>query len=287
MKIKAERARLKRIDHLRRNGLVIAGAFLVSALFGYAAFGAAGDRGQVEAADAVATVGPTPKPVWPPYPPGEGPGRGPALVEPPGPDVTPIPGATPDTTQPWWYVPYLNAERGKPPFEGLVNGIRIQSAPLDVGAGWACRDYKVAPLSEASGTALAIEPPYLPMGARPTHESSVLSPSSVAVFCDGQIVSAEGSFEILVPDDAPFGVRGGSLSVFRYKGLPAASVSIPEGRWRQGEVLGHPAALAEPIVKEGFGQSAVVVWHDAFVTKIVGQGLPLNELTQIAEGLFR
>lgn len=44
--------------------------------------------------------------VYNPPPPG-----GVGEENPPGPDVTPEPGATPDTSLSWWHVPYLNQER--------------------------------------------------------------------------------------------------------------------------------------------------------------------------------
>lgn len=185
-------------------------------------------------------------------------------------------------TQPWWYVPYLNAERSKLSFEGSLNGITIQVAPVDVGSEWTCEQFRHGDVSAAAGSKLAISPSYLPQYARLSDGAMNLS-----MECDGEVVIAEATYDVLVPDDAPTGVRGGSFSLFRYAGSAVASVAIPADRWRAGEIAGHPAAIARPILDNGLGTSAVIVSHDGSVTRVIADGLTLDEVIRIAEGLFK
>lgn len=261
---------------------LLALAFVGSGTVGYAALGAKGNDGTVHAQPD--TLGPTAKAEWPPYPPGEGPGRGPALVDPPGPDVTPVPGATPDVSQPWWYVPYLNAERLKGPFEGTVGPFRVQVAPFDVAQG--CKDIELKPPSASQGTPLEISPDYLPPGRVATGNVDRIAANSVAVVCDGQLISVERTFEIEVPEGSGGSSQGLSVSVLRYRGERVVSAHMSAERWSVGEIAGELAALGSPVVGT-VGQSAVLVAQGEYVTRVFGQGLSLEELRRVAEGIVK
>lgn len=281
MKVTLSEIRLRERRTWRTLAL-LAVAFVGSGAVGYAALGARGNDGTVHAQPGA--PGPTARAEWPPYPPGEGPGRGPALVDPPGADVTPIPGATPDTTQPWWYVPYLNAERLKGPFEGMIGAFRVQVAPFDVAQG--CKEIQLKPPSSAQSTPLEISPDYLPAGRVAAGEIDHVAPNSVAVVCDGQLISAERTFEIEVPDGSGDSSQGLSISVLRYRGERVVSAHMSAERWMVGEVAGAPAAFASPVVGK-VGQSAVLVAQGEYVTRVFGQGVSLDELRRVAEGIVK
>lgn len=204
----------------------------------------------------------------------------PTLVigEAPGPDVTPIPGATPDTSQPWWYVPYLNAQRDKPLLDSTIAGIRIGP---DVDPGSSCTDgtSSLGTVADTQGTRFDLELPYQP-------PATVRQPGNEYVtLCDGQVVSSEADYTVGAnPAGSPF---GGSFKVYRHVGDPIASLSIASERWRTGTVATLPAAIAEPILPDiGLGESAVVVFNDEVVTVVRGNNIPMDEVLKVAESLF-
>lgn len=198
--------------------------------------------------------------------------------EPPGPDVTPIPGTTPDTSSAWWYVPYLNAEQNKAPLDGTIAGIRI-GPDVDLGRGCPA-GLKLGAIDDTSGTqfdlALAAHPP----------KTTLIPGSEYVVLCDGQVVASEASYSVGADTTgAPF---GGHFQVSRYGGEPYASVSIAANRWTESKIGGVPAALAEPILADaGLGQGAVVQYRDGVNTKVTSWGIPLDQLLRIAEGLMQ
>ncbi len=252
----------------------------VAASASFALTRAFSDGDSVAADTGTATVTPEPADTWPPYPPGEGPGRGPAYVDPPGPDVTPIPGATPDTTQPWWYVPYQNAERGKPFFRGEMNGIWITDG--DDGRS-VCENPERTEPQQADGTDLSTLPRDLPAGVVREDQP----PNFQALWCGGRVVLNASMYSYPVDEEA--GVRGGGLIVVRFRGDPTVSVSIPEERWYPETIAGNPAAIARPILPElGLGESAVVVWEEdkGIVTTVRGFNLPLATMLAAVDGLY-
>lgn len=61
------------------------------------------------------------------------------------PDGTPVPGTTPDTSQPFWWVPYQNAGNLAKKFEGERNGVRITLNP-ELRLDRACPgEFRIAP----------------------------------------------------------------------------------------------------------------------------------------------
>lgn len=226
------------------------------------------------------TATPAPADTWPPYPPGEGPGRGPAYVAPPGPDLTPIPGATPDTTQPWWYVPYQNAERGKPLFRGEMNGIWITDG--DDGRN-VCENPERTDPQKADGTNLSTLPRNLPTGVVREDQP----PTFQAFWCGGRVVVSASMYSY--PADEDTGMRGGEFMILRFRGEPTVNVSIAEERWQPGTIAGYPAAIAQPILPDlGLGPSAVIVWEGdvGIVTVVRGFDVPMRTILTIAEALY-
>ncbi len=279
--MKAKYANVVIRNKLVATGLVVA-VLVAAGSASYAVASRWGGSG-AEAEDTQIPPGPTPRDTWPPYPPGEGPGRGPASVDPPGPDVTPLPGAAPDLTQPWWYVPYLNAERGKVPFSGTVNGIVITTASVTLDPAEfqsTCSTIRRTPATHADADVRGALPSYLPLG---TIRSD--AEFDVAFWCDGSLLSVGSQFEVASDDSK--GMRGGTFTVYRYRGEPVAGATAPSERWSASTISGYQAAVAAPILPEiGLGTSYVVVYDGEFVTRVMASNLPLVEVVKITEGLF-
>lgn len=200
-----------------------------------------------------------------------------AFPEPPGPNVTPAPGTTPDTSKPWWYVPYLNAERDKPLFDGTIAGVRIAYGE---DPGNVCPDGKqtIGSYNDTIGTSLSLKPSYLPKGAEPESDAFV-------GLCDGKPAIAQATY--LVSADPLVPRYGGSIVILRHRGKPVASLAIPRDRWHEGTVAGHHAAIAEPILPDlGLGESAVIVYSDGILTEVHADGIPMADVLKVAEGLF-
>lgn len=223
-------------------------------------------------------------------------GNGSAVAEaqpvPPGQPVSPSPTPTavvptnlpanPDTTKQNWFVPYLDAERTKPMFDQTINGITVGPS-AEHRPSVACKPgtARQAPLTEALTTPVTLTPKYLPAGANQFE--------ALATVCEtaaGQTVVIGADVGISIPSDPKSDRRGGVVSIARWQGAPSATVAIAAERWSAGTVAGHPAAIAEPILANGLGQSAVVVYANGVVTKVQASWLTLAEVKRIAEGLF-
>lgn len=195
----------------------------------------------------------------------------------PGWDVTPIPGATPDTSKAFWYIPYLNEAIKSPIFDGTIAGIRIGSG---VDPGSACNSGRTTTgtPADASGTPVDPESSFKPDG--------IGGPERVIVgLCDGKPVLAEATY--LVSADPTVMRFGGDIQVYRHFGAPIVVRAIPSDRWSESTIAGHPAAVAQPILPDiGLGESAVIVYVDGIVTSVQAVGIPWPQVLQFAAGLF-
>lgn len=272
---------------------VVIAAVGVVALASVSAFTVGRTLSDNESALAGPGDGPPPPVADPPTPPGPGesiPTRPPGAVGcvgcdlGPGPEVTPDPGATPDTSKSWWFVPYYNEDRAKPAETLTINGITIGPGVERTG-GPCTGSGRPAPLSEARGTPVEINLANLPQGVKLLNASEPSS-SFAAVFCDG--VAAIAAADLVFPVGHGLVPRGGSVLVVRWLGDPRESIEIPAHRWSAGTVAGSPAAIARPILpKEGLGGSAVFIFDGRVVTKVQADGIPLELLLAIAEEVLR
>lgn len=191
--------------------------------------------------------------------PGAQPAGAPGQRTPPvDPDATPPPGATPDTSQPLWYVPYLNRNRDFPEFDGELNGIKIHlharaGDPNPRGCGGS---FEVAlgdaALQAAVSAGLISESFDIP-GAVPAENRPILE------LCDGkpQFFQQLYSFP---PDHARANRGGGYAEIQVLVGSDTAHIGQPEERWTTGSVKGLPAAFLRPILETPvLGDSAVLV----------------------------
>ena len=199
------------------------------------------------------------------------------------PNATPIAGATPDTKQPGWYIPYLNADREKPQFVGKLAGIDVRpfdaSVPAEDAGGCPAGTTE---LHERFDDGVNSEPLGIRLGAMATGISRSGTPK--ALVCDGQLVAVEQYFDVLSADGS--GVITGSLKVFRSSvghrfWLPAAG-----DRWTAERIAGRPAATLKPVIVT-VGTSAVIVNDGRGYTALVGEGVTLEFLKRAAEEIER
>lgn len=200
------------------------------------------------------------------------------LASPPGPEVTPVPGSVPDTSQPWWYVPYYNADRDLLRTDHLVGDIWIGPGVL-------------ADIEGCHNTiATKVNPDVITASDISTDISKIISHGFVAediigITCEGKAVAFEANFTR--PSNPNTGDFGGAVKVYRYKGMPAYSTSIPDERWREGRVAGLPAAIAQPILQMGLGSSAIVTYDGSITTIISVDGITDDDLITIAESILK
>ncbi len=212
----------------------------------------------------------------------------------PGPDVTPEPGSTPDTSVPYWYVPYQNADNKLPRADQEVAGVLVgPTAAIQVAYPERCDSGGyVSDFSKVASSPLSIAPSFLPAQASVDFQE--------ATDCDDFVLTHELIYFVHPEDGVETRIRsgevdffesehGGQIRVFRARvSAPAFPLDVPTARWTAGTVAGHPAALARPILDGGYGEAAVVVWDAAsgVMTAVVGHDRPLSELLQFAEGLY-
>lgn len=249
-------------------GVLSFGAFAVTRQLGSSNSAAA--EGDTENPPPIDGTGPPPDvEVYAPPPPG-----GVGQTNPPGPDVTPEPGATPDTTQSWWHVPYLNQERSEPVYVQTIAGIEVGPG-LRYESTHSCDGpLTVVPLEEVTDAEMALDLGLLPASAQ--------IESTSASGCDGIILATEARF--IIPADRDAGILGGGVTLVKLRSIPRWGIDIPAARWHEGTVAGQSAAIAEPILPNGLGQSAIVTYSDGILTVVQTSGLPLDLIRGIAEG---
>ena len=177
-------------------------------------------------------------------------------------------------------MPYLNAERDKPPFEGTINGITITVD--DVTFDRKCDEFDYGDLDVADSTALRIHPTYIPDGGTIGGTTAYLP----VVLCDGTPVSSQLS--MTVASDPQAHRYGGTIRIYRYdNAMHFASASIPGYRWSAIEIAGRRAVVARPIFPEtGVGGTFVAIADGSIMTTISSDTVPFEEVRKVAEGLF-
>lgn len=211
-----------------------------------------------------------------------------AQAEPPlqptaGPGATPLPGATPNTREPGWYVPYLNADSKKPQFQGRLAGIDIRpfdsSVPAEDAGG--CPP-GTSTLRELSSEDLNKESIGIRLGNLAGATSPVGPP--VALECDGRLVTLRQFFDVSPGQGG--GAGAGSLKVFRSSVGHRFWLPAPADRWSPGVVAGRPAAVLKPVV-DTVGTSAVILSEGQGYTALVGEGVTVEFLQLVAEEIER
>ncbi len=237
------------------------GAVLAVLVLGAAAFG----LGRIAGSDDAATAQPGP-------------------VEPPGPDVTPVPGSTPDTSKPFWYVPYDNANDKLARFDRTINGIQI--GPSVQAAELHC---------EASPESMRIEPRFLPRGA-------ILSEKDEQAKCGDETYYAL-EYQYYVPGDETDNKRitTGEKTFFdadrpRFIQVqkiaqvrPVFRTDYASERFREARIGGFPAVVGPPIFEAGYGRSIILIYDEKnrVLTTLTGTDVSIGEIVAIGEGIMR
>ncbi len=199
--------------------------------------------------------------------------------------ATPLPMSTPDTTQPFWHVPYENAERQKPKFRGMLAGIEIDPQPSDVDARAVCPsgfEATTDALDRVAEGPLAVKVESLPTGVVPLGGPEVL-------VCAGETWEVGWTFEVRA---GTIGVEetGSGLSILRGRGLRRIFGAGSPGRWSEVTVGGKPAALLAPIVEADgrFVGGCQLAWRDEgtdVLTKVFATAGSPEFCVQVAEAL--
>lgn len=200
--------------------------------------------------------------------------------------VVTIDGQTIDTSQPDWYLPFLEADSRKERRDITVAGIAVGPS-LSLPA--LCGGDEVQGISpDDPGNPLRVEPRYLPAEALPQRAE--------ATACSGE--PAYWSVEYWIPPEEGFGSRvargelsyfearhGGAFSITRVRTTaPSFQSGIPVERWRETQVGGRPAAIGAPILGV-LGESAIAWWDGAVLTVVRGTWLDSSDLIRLAEGI--
>lgn len=198
-------------------------------------------------------------------------------------EMTPLPTPGPDdsidTSKPGWGLSYLEADKVLPRFDQVVNGIAVGPTAMHKSGTW-CTPGQAqwVDASEAMGTPLAF-PEQFPAGGVPT--------DARAVRCGDTIVHSEVTVEFpasptsaaeIASGKSWFDVQhGGQMSI--YKDLfaaPGFSSRIAAEHWESATVNGLPAALGRAILRDEFGESAVIVWDEQRNLQVVVRGFDVH-----------
>lgn len=210
---------------------------------------------------------------------------------PPGADATPQPGVTPDTTKPFWYIPYLNQERDLPKFDGTIAGVRVNSTPVGVSGFSICPG---SGLDEVPGTAaidsarnagaLRIDDRLLPAYVKSAQVPDVWR-------CEASIADVTWVFSV---EQGSPGVDkgGGTVTVLRTKGRSTAATVGSAGRWKEQLIAGRPGLAMTPILVVGdhvLGQclAASVDEKTNVLTQVIATGGTTEFCTAIAEEVLK
>lgn len=213
--------------------------------------------------------------------------------EPPaGPDrtITPEPGATPDTTQPFWHIPYVNQDREKPTFVGELNGFTIDPAmegrsPYEICPGEGLHPPRpgeeFAALKEGP---LQIDPALLPDGI----EREGHYPDSF--LCRDELVLALWTFDIR-PGTPGANAGGGGVNILRSRGLERVVREAPADRWSATTIAGYRAIVSGPIVAIGdkqYGSCYAAVYQpDSDVMTVVSATANEQFCISVVEAVLR
>lgn len=196
------------------------------------------------------------------------------------PGSTPIPGATPDRSQPEWYVPYLNQEQAAPKFRGELNGIELgaTAGPLPQ-----CGRTQIEPGWE---DAISGTPFDLHLDRLPPRLSLFGTPSVGRCGDDGRVIWVIARLEVAPGPEVngPAGV----VQISRWETVRWYSQRFLADRVTAGEVAGRPAVFAD-LGLSGFGQTAVFVIDDEIggSTMLLSTDVSLDYLKMLAEEMHR
>lgn len=205
---------------------------------------------------------------------------------------TPAPGSSPNPAIPFWYVPYLNADREKPHFAGTLNGIAVdpeyrdRRTALDIcppdGLSHPAPDRYLATATEPGP--MSIDPGRLPTGITADDVPWVW-------MCKDRLTSVSWEFSVKAgtPGANP---GGGVLNIRRAADEPVVTYGSPAERWEAVTVAGRAGVLSLPIIEvEGavLGNCFVAVFDEksGVTTTVLGRALGRELCMTVAEVIFQ
>jgi hypothetical protein len=179
----------------------------------------------------------------------------------------------------------LKADSEKPRFAGAIAGIRLTAGGADSGPEVTCGQlFQNVPVDSTKGTAFEIGPTFLPAGL-----GGETSPPS-ATACQGKLVGSGRSW-------APSQAGGPWIWIQRVlRPEPWSYSYAPIDRISSGGISTAarkdiPAVFIKPVLPDGRGGSFVIFTEKTeggfVVTLINGEGVTLDQLKKVAEGLTR
>jgi hypothetical protein len=195
----------------------------------------------------------------------------------------------PDTSIPYWYVPWEEWEAAQPRAVIQIAGVTVGPGVHHGGTPCSAGEAVLVQPTGADLSAVAIKPRYMPAGARLQAEE--------AVACRGRVVSYYRSYSLAIDEAAVaraargevslFAVpHGGVVEVFRAIGDAQVTSDIPQYRWSEMTINGRRVALARPLIDAGFGESMVISHDGTVLTFIRALHLSLPELIRVSEGVI-
>jgi hypothetical protein len=162
----------------------------------------------------------------------------------PADSVLPAPAQSPDTRAPYWYVPYENAERDAPKFEGEIAGIAIFATPQDASAFDVCASGFEAVPPDRVNTSQG--PLAIPVETLPAALEPLGGPEALA--CDGELFDVTQMFEVK-PGAAGVNPGGSGVSIQRSRAAASFVHAASRERWSETTVNGIAAVALRPIVE--------------------------------------
>jgi hypothetical protein len=189
-------------------------------------------------------------------------------------------------------VPYLNADRDSPKFQGRLAGIDVR--PFDTSSSPADDPSACPPGTKALHVVTGPDADALldhdPLGYSlknlPKGISFIGAP--LVLKCDGVTRNILQHFEIAA-GTAGANPGGGTVHLFRSAVGQQVWIPAPAGRWSEGAVLGRPAAVLSPVI-DTVGFVALVVNDHGVnrgMTQVTGEAVTPELLKQFVEAIER
>jgi hypothetical protein len=205
--------------------------------------------------------------------------------------ATPAPHTTPDTSQPFWYQPFLNQDAQRKPFRGTLNGLEIDTSWQGRTALDVCPPRGLdspPPRTEISVAAapgpLQVDPKAMPQGVSPSNVPDVF-------LCHGELALLSWTFSVSAgtPD---VNEGGSSLLIHRFRGREPITYGSPRERWSEATVNGLPVVMSRPIVTVGskqFGGCFVAGYNSETDVTTEVSGTAANEgfCLQVAQAVMK
>lgn len=183
----------------------------------------------------------------------------------------------PATRDAFWYrelaQDFANASRAPRTINGILLGDNSVLSKTTVCSGE--RDWGNP--EAAFGTDLDPRPTHLPIGTTGINDIEGMT-------CDGDPTWVEVTYR--VPGGREWDGRfGGDLSVYRFRGEPQFWLDYPTARLEGRTIAGRSAVVSPPLSDDGFGPSAIVIREPWGLTVVRADGITLDELVKVAEGI--